>query len=317
MSSYATTASRLLKSRKFWHELLVMTLGIMLASAAIYYFLVPTNVVTGSVSGFAIFLTQALAPLGIELKVPTIVLIVNVFLIILAIATLGKDFGAKTIYTSIMMGPLMDLFDRICPYTRFLTEPGQTSIMGDIWLDMLCLALLLGLSQAVLFRINASTGGLDIIGKIINKYLHLDIGTSVSIAGYIICALGFFVTPFRLVAIGLVVTWLNGVTIDYFTAGLNKKKRVCIICDEYDDIRQYIINGIHRGCSLYTLKGGYREEEHVEIQALLTQTEFAELMEYIRDHNYKAFITAGNVNEVYGYWKDNKSHKAKNQKLID
>lgn len=303
-----SSALKSLKTRRFWHELVVMTLGIMLASAAIYYFLVPTNVVTGSVSGLAIFLAQAFAPLGISLKVSTLVLAINVLLILVALVTLGKDFGIKTIYTSVIMGPMMDLFEKIYPYTRLLTEPGQTTVMGDMWLDLLCLALLLGLSQAVLFRINASTGGLDVVGKIINKYLHFDIGTSVAIAGYIICCLGFFVSPFRLVAIGLIVTWINGVTIDYFTAGLNKKKRVCIICDEYDEVRKHIINDIHRGCSLYPLKGGYQEQEHVEIQALLTQIEFAELMEYIRDHDYKAFITAGNVSEVYGYWIDNKSH---------
>lgn len=313
-----SSAISALKTRKFWHELVVMTLGIMLAAIALYYFLVPTGVVTGSVAGLAIFLAKVFAPLGISLKVSTVVLAVNAVLIIIALLTLGKDFGAKTIYTSLIIGPMMDMFEKICPYNRLITEPGQTTVMGDLWLDMLCLALVLGLSQAILFRINASTGGLDIVGKIINKYLHLDIGTSVAVAGYIICCLGFFIYPFRMVAIGLVVTWINGAVIDYFTAGLNKKKRVCIICNEYEDVRRYIVEVIHRGCSLYPLKGGYKEEDHVEIQALLTQNEFAELMEYIRDSGYNAFITAGNVSEVYGYWIDNKyhfGHRSKHHKI--
>lgn len=297
-----------LKTRKFWYELLIMTVGITIASAGIYYFLVPTKIVTGSVSGLSVFLSEILGRTGIEIKVSTLVLIINIGLIILALFTLGKDFGFKTIYTSLLMGPIMDVFEKVYPYERFFTFPGQTSIMGDPFIDMVCMVILLGLSQAMLFRINASTGGLDIIAKILNKYLHMEIGNSVAISGMVICATGLFISPFRLVVLGLITTWMNGLFIDYFTAGMNKKKRVCIICDEYEEIRDYIINSIHRGCSLYPMKGGYHEDDRVEIQALLTQGEFAKLMEYIRDHDFKAFITAGNVSEVYGYWIDKPHH---------
>nr|MCR5842121.1 YitT family protein [Bacteroidales bacterium] len=184
-----------------------------------------------------------------------------------------------------------------------------TSVMGDLWFDLICFVLILSISQAIMFRINASTGGLDILAKIVNKYLHFDIGLSVTIAGVIICCTAFFVNPFRLVIIGLIGTWINGLIVDYFMASLSRRKRVCIISDDHETIRDYIVNKIVRGCSLYEVTGGYKGEKRVEVQALLTKDEFADLMNFIREKNIPAFITAGNVSEVYGLWSEHKRHR--------
>ena len=189
-------------------------------------------------------------------------------------------------------------------------EPGSTSLMGDPWFDLLCFVLILSASQTILFNINASTGGLDILAKIVNKYLHFDIGTSVTVAGAIICCTAFFINPFRLVIIGLIGTWINGLALDYFTAGLNRRKRVCIISSQYDRIRKYIIEDLQRGCSLYNVTGGYNGHQNVEIQALLTQDEFASLMNYLKVTDIHGFITAGNVSEIYGDWNQKKKKKS-------
>ena len=181
--------------------------------------------------------------------------------------------------------------------------------MGDHWFDLLAFVLILSASQALLFRINASTGGLDILAKIVNKYLHFDIGMSVTIAGVIICCTAFFINPFRLVVIGLIGTWINGLVVDYFTMSLNKRKRVCIISEDYENIRNYIVHTIVRGCSLYEVTGGYTGKKTMEIQSLLTNEEFAALMKYIRENDIKAFITAGNVSEVYGIWSEHKKQR--------
>jgi uncharacterized membrane-anchored protein YitT (DUF2179 family) len=169
--------------------------------------------------------------------------------------------------------------------------------------------LILSASQTILFQINASTGGLDILAKIINKYLHFDIGTSVTVAGAIICCTAFFINPFRLVIIGIIGTWINGLALDYFTAGLNRRKRVCIISSQHERIRKYIIEELQRGCSLYNVTGGYNGKQNVEIQALLTQDEFANLMNYLKENDIHGFITAGNVSEIYGDWNQKKKKK--------
>ena len=297
----------LLKTWKFWKELLYMTVGMFIAAAAVYYFLVPSKIVVGSISGLSIVISALFEKAGIAIKVSTVVLIINAILLVLAYFLIGKEFGAKTCYTALNLGPMMDLWEKICPYERLL-EPGATSVMGDLWFDLICFVLILSMSQALMFRINASTGGLDILAKIVNKYLHFDIGLSVTIAGVIICCTAFTVNPFRLVIIGLIGTWMNGLIVDYFMASLSRRKRVCIISDEHERIRDYIVNQISRGCSLYEVTGGYHGEKRMEIQTLLTKDEFADLMSFIRDNKIQAFTTAGNVSEVYGLWSEHKRH---------
>ena len=293
---------------KFWKELLIMTVGMFIAAAAVYYFLVPSKIVVGSISGLSIVISAILENAGIAVKVSTVVLIINAILLVLAYFLFGKEFGIKTCYTALILGPMMDVWEKICPYTQLL-PPGETSVMGDLWFDLVCFVLILSMSQAIMFRINASTGGLDILAKIVNKYLHFDIGLSVTIAGVVICCTAFFVNPFRLVIIGLIGTWINGLIVDYFMASLSRRKRVCVISDDHEVIRDYIVNKIVRGCTLYECAGGYKGDKRVEVQALLTKDEFADLMKFIRDNKIPAFITAGNVSEVYGLWSDHRKKR--------
>ena len=292
---------------KFWKELIIMTVGMFIAAAAVYYFLVPSKIVVGSISGLSIVISALFEQAGIAIKVSTVVLVINAFLLVLAYFLIGKEFGLKTCYTALILGPMMDLWEKICPNTALLA-PGSTSVMGDLWFDLLCFVLILSMSQAIMFRINASTGGLDILAKIVNKYFHFDMGLSVTIAGVVICCTAFSVNPFRLVIIGLIGTWINGLIVDYFMASLSRRKRVCIISDDHELIRDYIVNKIVRGCSLYEVTGGYKGDKRMEIQSLLTKDEFADLMNFIRDRKIQAFITAGNVSEVYGLWSEHKRH---------
>ena len=337
-----------LGTTKFWKELVVMTIGIMIGAAAVYYFLMPSKLIIGTISGLSIVINTLIG--GTPDTFSYLVMGINAFLLILAFLLIGNEFGAKTVYTAMILGPLTQVWDRICPYTHFthtvienpevlaqlqaglspldangnpylLSRAGEVLMqvkdsvmssglgMGDLWFDLICFVLLLSASQAIEFRVNASTGGLDILAKIINKFLHFDIGMSVSIGGALICCTAFFINDFRMVVIGLIGTWLNGIVINYFTASLDRRKRVCIISREYERIRAYIVNDLVRGCTLYTIEGGYTGEVSKEIQSLLTQEEFASLMAYIRENDIKAFITAGNCSEIYGLWlKHRKRH---------
>lgn len=286
---------------KFWLELFIMTAAMMIAAGAVYYFMIPGKLVLGSITGLSIVISNLFGLAGLTVKVSVVVTVINAFLLLMAWLLIGKEFGAKTVYTALILGPLLELWEKIYPYENLL-EPGLTSVMGDPLLDLICFVLLVSISQSILFRINASTGGLDILAKIINKYFHLDIGVSVTVAGAVICCSAFAINPFRLVVTGLVGTWLNGLAVDYFTASLNKRKRVCIIAEDHEKIRSYIVDKLHRGCSMYEVRGGYSGEMHTEIQSLLTQDEFAKVMNLVRTENINAFITAGNVSEIYGLW---------------
>lgn len=341
---------QLVRTAKFWRELIMMTIGMSVGAIAVYYFLMPSHLIVGSISGLSIVFNTMFG--GNADTFSYWVMGINAFLLLLAFILIGNEFGAKTVYTAMILGPLTQMWDRIYPYTNFthkvidapdilaqlqagevvkdehgnpylLSRSGEVleqvrdSVMsgglgmGDVWFDLICFVLLLSICQAVMFRINASTGGLDIIGKIVNKFLHFDIGTSVAIGGVIICCTAFAINDFRMVVIGIIGTWINGLAIDFFTSSLNKRKRVCIVSDEPERIRQYIIETLVRGCSIYKIEGGYSKEEHIEIQVLLTQNEFSSLMAFIRNNKIHAFITAGNCSEVYGLWARHRMHNGK------
>ena len=312
MSNKFTEAIKYVGTWKFWKELVIMTLGMMVCAAAVYYFLVPSKLIIGTISGLSIVLSNIFGNMGINVTVGTLVTIINIILLILAFLLIDREFGFKTVYTALILGPMIDLWGKIFSWETIANNnpvTGDMSVMGDPWLDLCCFVLLLSASQALMFSINASTGGLDILAKIVNKYLHFDIGTSVSIAGAVICCTAFFINPFRMVIIGLIGTWINGLVVDYFTASLNRRKRVCIVSKDYERIREYITNKLHRGCTLYEVIGGYTGEKSIELEVLLNKDDFSSLMAWMKAEKINAFTTANNVSEVYGLWFSTKKRK--------
>ena len=299
-------------TKKFWIELIIMTVGMIVTACAVYYFLVPSKLIIGTISGLSIVISGICEKFfGFPLNVSTVILVINAILLILAYILIDKEFGIKTVYTALILGPLIGVLEKYLPYENFISTTSEIpSIMGDLWLDLCCFVLLLSLAQAVLFKINASTGGLDILAKIVNKYLHFDIGTSVSVAGWIICCTAFMINDARLVIIGLIGTWINGLVVDYFTASFNRRKKVSIISNQHEEIRQFIVNDISRGVTIYNVKGGYSGEDKVKLEVLLSTDEFSDLMKFINENEINAFITAGNVSEVYGLWGDKNRRKS-------
>ncbi len=297
---------KLLKTRKFWSEFVLMTIAMFISAAAVYYFLVPSKLIVGSISGLSIVLSEVLSRVGISINISAMVFIINAILLLLAYILIDHEFGIKTVYTALILGPMIGLWGKILPVETLIPE-GQTSIMGDPWFDLLTFVLILSLAQAILFRINTSTGGLDIVAKIFNKYLKFDMGLSVTVSGAIICCTAFAINPFHMVVIGLIGTWIDGLCVDYFMASFNRRKRVCIVSDDSELIRRYIVEDLVRGCSLYEVYGGYSMEKRFEVEAILTNSEFASLRKFLSDNNIKAFVTASNVSEIYGTWRADKN----------
>lgn len=278
-----------MNKRGFLKEFIIITFGIWLAAVAVYFFLVPGQLVIGSISGLALVISQ-LVPLPISL----ITLLLNAVLLVIGYFLAGKEFGLKTVYTSLMLSVFLFVFEK--------TVPLNGSIMKDSWLDLICFVLILGLSQAILFRQNASSGGLDIVAKILNKFFHTELGKAVTVSGVITSLSAIFVYDVRTVILGLLGTYINGLVLDHFTVGFNSKKRVCIISEKHDDVRNFIVNTLQRGVTLYPVYGGYQNTKKVELESILTRDEFIQLMEYLANEDPQAFMTAGNVSEIYGNW---------------
>lgn len=273
--------------KSFIKEIPILTLGMFIGTIAVHFFLIPSKLIVGSVTGLSIVIN-----ILTSISVPVLILVINAFLLIVSYFLIGKEFGVKTVYSALILSPMLAILEKLYPMTQ--------SLMHDQWLDLLCFVLILSFSQTILFRHNASTGGLDIIAKIVNKYFHVDLGTSVSIAGAVICCTAIFVYDIRTVIIGLIGTYLNGLMLDHFMIGFNSRKRICVISKDYQLIRRFIIEDMHRGATLYPIKGGLESEEKFEIESLMTRNEFSYLMEFVKKEQIDAFITAGTVSEIYG-----------------
>lgn len=267
----------------------LITAGSMLIAAAVGFFMVPGDLVLGSVAGLAMVLSQVL-----PLRVATLNMILNILFLLLGFIFMGRSFGAKTVYASVLYPALVWGIDMVLP--------DLTSMTGDTWLDLLCFIFLVSAGQAILFHVNASSGGLDVPAKILNKYFHIDIGKAVTVCGLVTVVSSVLVYDLRTMIVGILGTYLNGVVVDEFVSGFSRKKRVCILSDRHEEIKEYILHKLSRGVTVYQAVGGFEGKERPELVTILTKTEYAQLMAYVRRTDPDAFLTVTAVSEVAGTW---------------
>ena len=275
--------------KKFIREYGIITLGIFIISMAVYFFMIPSNVIVGSLSGLVIVLANF-----VPLPISVMTFILNAALLVIGFIFIGKEFGAKTVYTSIMLPVFLFIFEKIVPNNKSLT--------GDILIDTICYILVVSIGLAMLFNANASSGGLDIVAKIVNKYLHVEIGKAMTITGMCVAVSSIFVYGTKEVILSILATYVNGIVIDNFIGGFNRRKRVCILSDHYEVVQKFITEEFKRGVTLYAAVGGYNKTEKIEIVTILTQNEYGKLLEYLHTVDMRAFVTVSTVNEVIGEW---------------
>lgn len=270
-------------------ECLVLIGSMFIIEAAVYYVMIPRKFIFGGVSGLVIILTNFL-PFSVSLMT----LVINGFLVILGLLLLGKEFGIKTIIASFLNPMYLKIFEMI--------TPNPQSPTGDIALDMMILVLVLSLGQAMLFHINASSGGMDIIAALMNKYFHLKIGTSLAILGYVIVGMSFFVYDSKVLVTSVLTTYLNGVILDNFSDGFRTCKKVCVLSEQNEAIKDYIIHDLYRGVTIYKTEGGYNGVEKQEIVTIVDKHELGKLLQFIHQKDKLAFITVTNISDVRGHW---------------
>jgi len=271
--------------KKTVKEFSLITIGTAIIAAAVFFFATPFHLTLGSVSGLAIILENL-----IPLRMSTIALILNAVLLLFGFLLIGREFGAKTIYTSLLLPILIGVFERIFP--------NNTSLTGDAFIDMVCYLFVVSLGQSILFARNASSGGLDVVGKIMNKFLRMDIGKAISLVGMCIAFSSVFVFDMKTVVISVLGTYLNGMVLDHFIFGSNIKRRVCIISSHQDKIVDYVLNTLHSGATLYEAKGAYTNAPISEVIVIVNKQEYRLLMDFVAKTDPKAFVTIYNVNEV-------------------
>ena len=263
----------------------IITFGTAIIAAAVYFFMIPGNLAPGSAAALAMLISNF-----VPLPVSAITLILNLSLLILGILLIGPEFGAKTIYTSVILPGFMRVYE--------VAFPDFVSINQDPFMDMLCYILVVGVGLAIVFSCNASSGGLDIVAKLMNKYLRMDLGQAMALSGMLVAVSSIFFYDIKIVVISVVGTYLGGIVVDHFIFGLNIKRRVCILSSKADEIVQFILHDLHSGASLYEAVGAYDKSVRTEIVTIVDKQEYSKLMAYMQKTDPKAFITVYSVGEV-------------------
>ena len=262
-----------------------ITVATFIISVAVYFFLVPSHVSVGSVSGLAVVLSNI-----VPLPVSALTMIMNVVLLIVGFVLIGKEFGGKTVYTSILLPAFIALFENVFP--------NQGSLMEDAFLDTIMYVIVVSAGLAILFNANASSGGLDIVAKLLNKFLHMDLGMAMTVSGMCVAISSIFFYDIKTAILSVFGTYFNGVVLDYFILGFYLKKRVCIISRKQEEIRNFIVNELHSGATIYEAVGAYNNENKSEIVTIVDKQEYAKLMSFIAKTADAAFVTVYNVNKV-------------------
>ena len=259
--------------------------GTAIVAAAVYFFMLPSHVSVGSAAALAMVIGNF-----IPLPVSAITAGLNLFLLVIGFLLIGPEFGGKTVFTAMLMPGFMWAFECLFPNFQSITQ--------DPLLDVICYILVVGIGLALLFSCNASSGGLDIVAKIMNKYLRMDLGQAMSVSGMVVALSSALCYDAKTVVLSVLGTYFGGMVVDHFIFGLNIKRRVCIISPKVDDIVHYILHEIHSGASLNETIGAYENVVRKEIITIVDKQEYKQLMDYVRKVDPKAFITVYSVNEI-------------------
>lgn len=266
-------------------EIIILTIAIFIIAVAVFFFLVPSHAAVSSISGLAIVLSNI-----IPFAVSEITFVINVTLLVVGVILFGKEFGLKSLYTSVMLPAFLKLFETLLPDNQSMT--------GDATLDVIAYIFVVSIGLGILFNRNATSGGLDIVAMIMNKYLHIELGKAMSLAGMCIALSSALVYDKKTVVLSVLGTYFNGLLVDYFIFGQNEKKRVCIISKKEEEVRQWILHELHSGATVYEAYGAYNMEKRREIITIVDKNEYQKLMNYMAQADPDAFMTVYTVKEI-------------------
>lgn len=266
-------------------EIMIITFGTVIVAAAVFFFMMSSNISVGSISGLAIVVTNY-----VPLSVSAVTFVFNVVLLVVGFLLIGREFGSKTVYTSILLPIVIGIFEKI--------DPENLSLTNDPFIDMIAYCFFVSIGLSILFNHNASSGGLDIVAKLMNKYLHIELGKAMSLAGMCVALSSALVNESKIVVISVIGTYLNGIILDHFIFGATIKKRVCILSPKLEEIRQFIIHELHSGATIYESYGAYNHEPKKEIITIVDKTEYRKLMDFMQKTDKDAFVTVYAVNEI-------------------
>ncbi|OJV63962.1 MAG: hypothetical protein BGO41_06830 [Clostridiales bacterium 38-18] len=266
----------------------LISVGVLIVALGICFFLIPANLATGGITGLSMIIHD-LVP---SISIGQILLILNIILFVVGFLTIGKEFGAKTIYASFLLTGTIYLFDTFYK----VTEP----VVDDLLVNLIVGILIQGVGLGIVFNQEASTGGTDIIAKILNKFFHLDIGKSLLIADFAVVTLAAYSFGIDLAIYAFLGILMNGLIIDTVIEGFNQKLSVSVVSTQSDIIQKFIVDQLERGATIYSAKGAYTMKDKEIVNSIMDKKQFIRLKGFVKAVDPDAFVTVSNVREVLG-----------------
>lgn len=269
-------------------RVVVLTIGVFLIAVGLHLFLIPSNLAAGGTTGLGMILNHYIP----GLPVGVFIAIMNVILFVIGFLMIGKEFGGMTIYASFLLSFFLLVLEKIWPV--------PTPIVDDLLLNLVFGILCTGIGMGVVFNVNASTGGTDIIAKIINVFFHIDIGKSLMVSDFLITVLAAITFGAKIGLYALMGVILNSLIIDQIVSGINRKYSVMIISKEREKINDYVQQEIDRGTTMLQGKGGFTGENRPVLFTILSRAEFVNLRTFVRKVDPEAFMIMNHIHEVEG-----------------
>ena len=266
-------------------EFFNITIGTVITACAVFFFMMPSHVTVGSAAGLALVISEF-----VPLSVSAITMIMNVGLLIIGFLLIGPEFGVKTVYCAVLLPAVIGVLEWIFPNFQSMT--------GDPLIDVICYILLVGVGLSQLFTANASSGGLDIVAKLMNKFLGMELGKAMSTSGILVALSSALCYDKKTVVLSVLGTYFGGLVLDHFIFGIDIKRKVCILSPKYEEITRFILHELHSGASHYDLYGAYDGSVRREIVTIVDKQEYRRLMDYVHKTDPKAFVTVYSVNEI-------------------
>lgn len=264
----------------------LITIGVLLVAISVVYFFEPNNIAAGGITGLAIVINHyfPFMPIGL------LMLMMDGILYIIAFIVIGSKFGGKSIYASITLSCIIWALEKFLPL----------NITNDLMLAAIFGTLISALGMAIVFNANASTGGTDILAKILNKFIHVNIGKGLLMVDFLVTLLGAMTFGINVGLYAFLSVIINGFVIDNVIAGFNVCKEVTIISSKNNEISKFILEDLERGCTFLKGVGGFSGEDTMLLYTVLGRSEFIKLKRFIAEVDKNAFITVGEVHEVVG-----------------
>lgn len=267
---------------------LFINIGVFIMAVGLYVFLIPANLAVGGVTGLAMVI-QSYFP---SINLGILMSIFNVILLILAFSLIGPEFGGYTIYCSFFLSGVIGIFEILLPI--------KGPVVDDILINLIFGIVIQGIGMAIIFYQNASTGGTDIVAKIINKFTRMNIGKALFLSDSLITLMAGMAFGAVLGSYAFIGILVNGLVIDKVIAGFETKIYALIISESHDKIANYIQSDLKRGVTFLNGIGGYTLENKKILCVVLSRKEYIMLKHHIKNEDPKAFITMNFVNEVIG-----------------